>query len=56
VKENTHGIQSVIPKFGVLNKAQSELQKIGCCPLCERLLDSLEEESEAEKEEEEKTD
>jgi hypothetical protein len=33
-----------------------ELQKIGCCPFCERLLDPSEEESEAEKEEEEKTD
>jgi hypothetical protein len=43
------------PQFGVLNKAQSELQKIGSCPFCERLLDSSEEESEGEKEEEEKT-
>jgi hypothetical protein len=55
VKENARGHPVRNPQFGVLNKAQSELQKIGCCPFCERLLDPSEEESKGEKEEEEKT-
>jgi hypothetical protein len=56
VKENARGDRVRNPQFGVLNKAQSELQKIGCGPFCERLLDPSEEESEGEKEEEEKSD
>jgi hypothetical protein len=56
VRENArvHPVRN--PQFGVLNKTQSELHKINCCPFCEPLLDPLEEESEGEKKEEEKTD
>jgi hypothetical protein len=54
VKKNVRGHPVRNIQFGVLNKAQSGLQKIGCCPFCERLLDPSEEESEGEKTEEEK--
>jgi hypothetical protein len=56
VKENARDHPVRNPQFGVLNKTQSELQKIGYRRFCERLLDTSEEESEGGKEEEEKTD